>query len=128
MTYSKLCQLHKKAGLPLPCLSCFELYQEMKLEQQDILPLRKGALDAISWRNNHKICKRCEKMEGIMKLTNMDIDLAFAPAYQDWGEAIRLPQGSMWGSTQYPTGGLKEWLEYQEKRNEIDFYKIIEVE
>jgi len=78
-----------------------------------ILPLRGGAIDALSSRKPQKICKRCEKVEGLMRYMEWEIDLALAPAYQDWAEAIRLPEGVLWGQTRYPTGGWDAWVDYQ---------------
>ena len=127
MTYLRLCALHKKADLPPPCPSCFSLWQESILDEvQDILPLRGGALDALSRTSRLKICRRCQAMETFMGMAGIDEALAFAPAFQDWAEAIRLPgviEGG-WGASHYPTGGLEDWLAYCRKRDAaIKFYR-----
>lgn len=113
MRYAELVLACLEQQIPTPCPSCFEMaYVGHLFPVNHILPLRGGALDALSYREPQNICQRCQRMENLMRYMDWTIDLALAPAYQDWAEAIRLPEGVPWGTTRYPTGGYDKWVEW----------------
>lgn len=100
-----------EVGLSIPCPHCMVKYHKFIQEGEVMfLDIRKG-VNPTSRRNGETICRMCGKIEALADYMGIDDDLAWAPVYQDWQEAIRLPPGILWGVSNWPTGGMQEWFD-----------------
>lgn len=115
--YKEIAKECKQAGITLPCPHCFVKYRG-GITSQDVMWLDPSpAKNPVSRRNGEYICQVCAKTEFLADYLEFESDdMARTVVDQDRQEAMRLPPGTTWGVSRWPTGGLDEFFAEMERR------------
>lgn len=107
------------AGLAPRCPHCAGKYRSV-LRQRELGWLHEQQVrNPTSRRDNQYICWACGRAEAIADMTDITDSMARVVVETDRQEAMRLPEGIIWGNTKCPTGGFDEWSAELDRRYDV---------